>query len=335
MHTARTHTSIMHNKFIVVGKKNGNELAPPSKLTMGSANYTTEGLTEQANLIHVIESPQLSQFYLNRGNLLLGDPSEAETKQSDNGWSEPIAVGNATVRVNFSPEPGKQKTQIDAIVQAIKNATNSVLFCLFSPTDSGLRNACFGAGDRGLMMFGLVNHIVKPKPGQEDGDPNLLHADQLAAIELFHRSRDKRDVIDASFFDHNHTPVGFETEFNLYPGSKPPPYPPVIIHHKFVLIDAETDHPVIYTGSANMSENSEHHNDENLLEISGDTALSSVYMAEFMRLYEHYRARAIAIAIQLGDRPPEALMLQPEFARWGRKYFKEGTLEYKARLAII
>jgi phosphatidylserine/phosphatidylglycerophosphate/cardiolipin synthase-like enzyme len=121
----------------------------------------------------------------------------------------------------------------------------------------------------------------------------------------------------------------------LYPGSKPPPYPPVIIHHKFILIDAETDHPVIYTGSANMSENSEHHNDENLLEISGDAALASVYMAEFMRLYEHYRARAIAIAIQQGDRPPQALMLQPEFARWGAKYFRRGTLEYKARLAMV
>jgi hypothetical protein len=57
------------------------------------------------------------------------------------------------------------------------------------------------------------------------------------------------------------------------------------------VIDGETDHPVIYSGSANLSKNSTNHNDENLLEITDCPRLAQIYLAEFMRLFEHYRAR--------------------------------------------
>ncbi len=71
-----------------------------------------------------------------------------------------------------------------------------------------------------------------------------------------------------------------------------PKYPPVIIHHKFIVIDAETESPIIYSGSANMGGNSVFNNDENLFEIKGSPRLARIYLAECLRLYEHYRARA-------------------------------------------
>ena len=76
------------------------------------------------------------------------------------------------------------------------------------------------------------------------------------------------------------------------PGKKGGP-PAVHIHHKFIIIDADTDTPTIYTGSANLSANSTNHNDENLLEITGSPELARTYLAEFMRIYDHYRARAL------------------------------------------
>src|SRR4029077_5179843 len=69
--------------------------------------------------------------------------------------------------------------------------------------------------------------------------------------------------------------------------------PAVHIHHKFIVIDAETQSPTIYSGSANLSKNSTNYNDENLLDIKGNPELAQTYFAEFIRLYEHYRARAI------------------------------------------
>jgi phosphatidylserine/phosphatidylglycerophosphate/cardiolipin synthase-like enzyme len=204
-----------------------------------------------------------------------------------------------------------------------------VLFCLFTPTDTDLRNACFAAGDNGLMMFGLVNHISEPKDSSTSA--GALPADKLAQLELYHRSQDQRDVIDAAYFHPATVPAGFEPEVRIFPGEKPPPYPPVIIHHKFIVIDAEGISPIIYTGSANMSKNSVNKNDENLLEIRGSRRLAAIYLAEFMRLYEHYRARAHSIQRQQGAAPAEAFQLTKD-GRWAKKFFVPGSPEYRSRI---
>lgn len=51
----------MHDKFLVAVK--GDEAR---RVVMGSANYTTEGLTQQANLMHTWEYPELATLYLKR-----------------------------------------------------------------------------------------------------------------------------------------------------------------------------------------------------------------------------------------------------------------------------
>jgi phosphatidylserine/phosphatidylglycerophosphate/cardiolipin synthase-like enzyme len=237
--------------------------------------------------------------------------------------------------VCFSPEPKDQRTQIDTIVDAIGAAKHSVVFCLFMPTDAPLRDACFKAGDNGLMMFGLVNHISEKsaedaEQAQQDG--KVLNTTQLANLELYHRSKEQKDVIDAAFFSPATVPEGFMPELQLFPGEHAPPFAPVIIHHKFLVIDAEGDNPIVYTGSANMSNNSEHFNDENLLEIR-DKRIAGIYLAEFLRLYEHYRARAIAISDQQSGHKRERLVLQPN-GSWADKYFVEGSPEEKARVAL-
>jgi len=126
-------------------------------------------------------------------------------------------------------------------------------------------------------------------------------------------------------------PAGFEPEMRVFPGEHAPSYAPVIIHHKFLVIDAEGANPIVYTGSANMSNNSEHFNDENLLEIR-DRRIAGIYLAEFLRLYEHYRARALAIR-QKVDGTHERLMLAPD-GSWAKKYFVAGSPEAKARVAL-
>ena len=172
-------------------------------------------------------------------------------------------MGRAKIRVSFSPEPKGKRTQIDTVIAAVKKATSSVLFCIFTPTDKQLRDACFEAGDKGLMMFGLVNNIspasaAEAEAAQKNGA--VLASPVLANLELFHRNRDDRDVIEGSFFSPSTVPHGFEVEHRYFPGERSTA-PPVIIHHKFVVNRPETDDPVVYTGSANMSENSEHNNE--------------------------------------------------------------------------
>ncbi len=337
----RNKTNIMHNKYLVAGHKLTEKTSQQAvRLSCGSANYTTEGLTSQANLIHTFESSELANLFYKRFQLLSPNPTLGATAKGGTGWSKTVSVGDAGIRLFFSPESGKpgetDSISIETIVQAVHGAHSSVVFCLFTPTDKELRDACFAVGDAGKMMFGLVNHIAQKVPETKPTSTGKIPADQIAALEIYHRSRDKKDVIDAEYFDPNAVPAGFDVEMNLFPGERPPSYPPVIIHHKFIVIDAETDSPTIYTGSANMSGNSVFNNDENLLEIKGSPRLARIYLAEFMRLYEHYRARARYIAFKKsGASASNAGFALAKDRRWANAHYKPGTPEYRARVRML
>lgn len=161
----RTHANIMHNKFLVrVGGADHAEA-----VLTGSANFTPEGLSAQANVLHVFESPNLAQLYLARMRELSGNPTLSQTQRSQNGWSTPIEVGDATIRVFFPPEPKDQRVSLDTIVSAINAAQHSVLLCAFDPTDAALLGAVFQAADSGKMMLALVNRVPETQP---EGDPN-------------------------------------------------------------------------------------------------------------------------------------------------------------------
>lgn len=329
----RDKTSIMHNKFVVSDGPDGT--GKPERVLMGSANFTSGGLTTQANLLHIFDSPGLAALYNARAAAISSNPTMATTVALSHGWSNVFKVGTAAVRVTYSPEPKNKREQIDTVVEAIRKAKHSVLFCIFTPTDKDLRTACFHAGDRGLMMFGIVNNISgKSSKASEkaQADGQIIDASQLANMELFHRSQENRDVIDGAHFSPATVPDGFKPEMTIFPGEQANDFGAVVIHHKFVVIDAEGDNPIIYTGSANMSENSEHNNDENLIELK-DTHVASIYLAEFMRLYEHYRARAVAMKDARTPRGERRLILEPS-RNWANKYYKEGSPEAKARIAM-
>ena len=163
--TPRTRAKIMHNKFLV-----RREEGKPVAVLTGSANFTTEGLATQANVLHIFRSPKLARIYLERKELLEEDPTIGATAK-EAGWSERVRVGDAKVSVFFPPEPKGTRESLDRVVRAVKRAKRSVLFCLFSPTDKELRDACFEAGDRGRMMFGVVNTISEREPEGEARDP--------------------------------------------------------------------------------------------------------------------------------------------------------------------
>jgi hypothetical protein len=325
--TPRTKASISHDKFLV-NSPNGD----PASVLMGSANFTTEGLTSQANVLHTWESPELAALYKARHDLLAKNPALAATRQKA-GWSKKFSAGDATVRVFFPPEKKPGRTSVDPIVEVVENARQSVIFCLFSSTDEALRDACFKAGDAGKMMFGIVNLITEPK---ETAKPT---ATTTAAVELFHRSREDHDVVGHDNFQKGSQPSGFWWEIKSVNTAvsqavdleKPKGkfIPQVFIHHKFVVVDAETANPIIYTGSANISGNSMWMNDENILEITDCPRLARIYFAEFMRLYEHYRARVAWNRRQAGDKTTFRLDTD---TGWAAQAYQPGTPEYKARV---
>ena len=350
---ARTKISkLMHDKFIV-GFKGGHE----TRVLMGSTNFTPEAQTVQANLLHIIESPQLARLYAARGKLLAADPPMKQTDQAA-GWKEVTDVPGTQLRVFFLPEPGTHRTFLDTVTNAVKQAKSSVLFCMFTASDQPLMDAIFAIGDRNdRLIYGLLNAIDDPDKPTKSGKPRKSSE---VAVSIFHRSSSPHpDTISFDAFGQD-APMGFLPElrsidtskFDLSStkaqakgngkGAKGPP--PIHVHHKFIVIDGDTDHSTIYTGSPNFSKSSENGNDENVLEIKDNTQLTRVYVAEFMRLYNHYRARAIwerghakhggsakQSAQVPAHSPHEALVLKATRDGWVADAYKPGTKEFLAR----
>jgi len=362
----RSKTNIMHDKFLVDMKA--------GRVLMGSANFTPEGLTSQANLIHIFNSPELAKLYSARQKLLQPDPTIGNTAMGA-AWSKPVKIGKARVRLFFSPEPKGQRDSIDTVIKAIAKAKSSVMFCMFSPTDPKLIRTLLATSNRGKLLFGMLNSILDPSKKKKKKNDNLSDSGEppraptettKVQVELFNRSRKDKKVLAYSYFRPAATPIGFLPEFStvdlssrstLSPpkaasktGKKKSAPPAVHIHHKFIIIDADTNDPTIYTGSANLSENSTHKNDENLLEITGSPELARTYLAEFMRLYEHYRARALwnmahPVAAKAASKPKkpsagaqkkieQTFTLKTRRDDWVKGAYKRGTPEYLARTAL-
>lgn len=193
------------------------------------------------------------------------------------------------------------------------------------------------------LIYGLLNSIDDPEKPTKKGEKRKLPA---IASKIFHRSQKTPDTLPYSAFGAG-APRGFLPELRTIDTS---PYdasltkgkakgvkkksapPPIHVHHKFIVIDGDTDAPTIYTGSPNFSTSSENANDENILEIKGNVALAHCYVAEFMRLYNHYCARAIWNRThEKGSRnikersEADPFVLKPTRDEWVKDAYKNGT----------
>ena len=97
-----------------------------------------------------------------------------------------------------------------------------------------------------------------------------------------------------------------------------------------------------------MSNNSTHKNDENLLEIKRNPQLARTYLAEFMRLYGHYRARALWNLAHGGraktgrkkrskstdNRVADAFTLKRSRDAWVKGAYTAGTADFRARTQL-
>lgn len=340
-HNISTHnrdaiSKLMHDKFIV-SHKAGKDVA----VLMGSTNFTPEAQTIQANLLHIIQSKELAKLYQKRATLLAANKKTKDTAAGA-GWTAVNDVQGSDIRVFFLPEPGKDRKFLDTVTEAVKKAKSSVLFCMFTASDLALMNAIFAQADsKDHLVYGLLNAIDDPEKPTKSGKKRNLPE---IAVTIFHRSRAKPDTLPYSAFGKN-APRGFLPELRTIDCSKYDASasakkksggpPPIHIHHKFIVIDGDTAHPTIYTGSPNFSKASENSNDENVLEIKNNPRLAQAYVAEFLRLYNHYRARAIWNRTHEGKTTTaadgDALILKKTRDGWVQDAYKPGTKRYLAR----
>jgi phosphatidylserine/phosphatidylglycerophosphate/cardiolipin synthase-like enzyme len=326
---------LMHDKFIV-SYKDGREAA----VLMGSTNFTPEAQTVQANLLHVLHSPRLGDLYAQRAQMLSANRKTADIAKFA-GWHEVTDIPGSTIRVYFTPEPSKHREFLDTVTTAVQAAKSSVIFCMFTASDTQLMDAIFAQGDsKDHLIYGLINAIDDPDKPTKSGETRKL---PKIAATIYHRSTSKDpDTLAYAAFTKA-APRGFLPELRSIDTSpfdasakkhtaKAHGPPPIHVHHKFIVIDGDTAEPTIYSGSPNFSTSSENDNDENVLEIKGNVRLAQVYVAEFMRLYNHYRARALWDKRDGdGKAGPAALVLKRTRDEWAKLAYTPGTKEFLAR----
>ena len=106
-----------------------------------------------------------------------------------------------------------------------------------------------------------------------------------------------------------------------------------------MILDALTGNPLVVTGSANFSMASTDKNDENMLIIKGDTSVADVYLTEFYRLFDHFKARDkynafIAEQKSKGGKNDRAWGDVVADESWLLPYFDPESQLYKERLLL-
>jgi hypothetical protein len=299
---------ISHNKFMVLvdGRK-------AVSVWTGSTNVTEGGIFGHSNLAHVVNDPGVAGTYLKYWKQLWDDPDAKDLREwTDDNTPLPDGEPPKGTTAIFSP-----RGSIDALqyyADLMNAAKSSVFFTAAFGVNRRLRRVL--ATDKPYLRYLLLESEDRPDADEPD-------------IERYKRDRQNLVAV-GSLLDEDVLETWVRTNFGaeeLTGTNKHVKY----IHTKYMLIDALSRDPIVITGSANFSDASTRNNDENMLIIRGDTRVADIYLGEFMRLYAHYRFRAIAQQQAREGRPPEKLFLKPDNS-WTEAYYDENRAKCQERL---
>jgi hypothetical protein len=290
-----------HDKVIIV-KKNNN----PVKVLTGSTNFSVTGFCVNANHVIIINNPAAAKLYDDVFEASWGtDNMKSFSKGTLAGKIYKLTTGGLPdLKIAFAPHPEEIAGEVlDSVAKKISGKTgakSSVLFSLMSldeksggPVYPALREI---QNNEKIFSYGVTDQtdaVALYKPGSRRGI--LVNAKQLAKAlpEPF-----KKEV-STSF--HN-------------------------IHHKFAVIDFNTDNATVVCGSSNLALGGEENNGDNLLMIQ-DKEIATAFAIEALRLVDHYHFRAIIAAAKKNKQP---IKLSKD-SKWAREYYDKQDIHYVDR----
>jgi phosphatidylserine/phosphatidylglycerophosphate/cardiolipin synthase-like enzyme len=308
----------MHNKYLVLLRKGADGVARPVAVWTGGTNWTEGGIYGQLNVGHAIYDPAIAERYEAGFQVLAQDLSIDET-QARNDVITPLpaptraGLAHGTTPL-FSPQNGLG--MIDLYADICRTAKVLMISAPFALHER-IRNV-LDSPSQGAMRFMLAD---KEGSFGEKGNIDRLNADPGAmaavakpfeGIKLTEFQKRKLDR-DRMMMDEGFHHAGIH------------------IHSKMILADPFGADPVLVTGSANFSVNSTINNDSNVLVFRGDTAVADVYVADFMRMFEHYWFRSRKDAKLEANQ----IFALKDTDAWSERYFTEGAREQRDRLAFL
>ncbi|MGL5362959.1 MAG: phospholipase D-like domain-containing protein [Bosea sp. (in: a-proteobacteria)] len=263
--------SLQHHKSIAVRGKNLN------KVVYGSTNFTWRGFFVQSNNAVIVSSTDAVDTYFDAFDDYFTADGAADFRASSKaeGWHS-LGIAGLDAKVGFSPHT-EENGLLASVGMDIGRARTSVLFSLafLGQMKRGPVGPALGKAikDKNIHTMGIADARVK--------EGNLGIAVMSA--------NDKTRVVRSSALTGN-VPPPFKTEPSGLSGSSGN-HRGTRMHHKFVVLDFNTEDARVYLGSYNFSEPADFQNGENLVLVKDRTVATS-YMIEAVRMYDHYRFRS-------------------------------------------
>lgn len=297
---ARTHGTLMHNKFIVLSKDD-----QPLAVWTGSTNISENGLFGQLNVGHIVEDGPTAQAYMDYWREMHADTQRAALRLWVGEHSPPVSVP-PPVATSTLMSPRKDFAVLDSYAKLA--TVKRPLFMTFAfGMDSRFRRVY--EQDDGILRVALMEKEGNG-PALKEGKAFIRQLRRRANVLVAVGKHDPADPLDR-WQKERADGIGVNVDW---------------VHTKFMLVDPLSDDPVVVTGSANFSMASTDTNDENMLVIRGDQRVADIYLGEFMRSFTHHAFRE---ALTFQNRPLNNLVTDP--AAWQAKHFDKGDDHFLRR----
>jgi phosphatidylserine/phosphatidylglycerophosphate/cardiolipin synthase-like enzyme len=264
---ASPQTAICHDKFVVL-IKNGI----PQAVWTGSTNWTDGAIYGQLNVGHAVYDSEIASRYEQYFKLLSTDPQASPLKHELARLASPPAslpVGPGIWPI-FSPQPNTD--MLDLYASLCKQADHLMVcapFELAPQIQHALENP-----PASVLHFLLLD---KPSSLGSANEVKLISGEAQNEVSI-------ATTLSTPLHDFQNRLLESKESFH---------HAGVHIHAKIIAVNLLGDDPIIVTGSANYSDGSTTHNDENSIIVRGNTSVADIYATEFMRMFEHYYFRAL------------------------------------------
>ena len=265
-HVLRQHMdNLQHNKVIAI---RGAGIA---KLIYGSTNFSWRGLYVQSNNAVVVDSQTAVQTCFDAFDEYWSlDAGGFRSATSASSWHS-LGLAGIEARVTYSPH-APANSVLASVASDIDAASSSVFFSLafLGQTTKGPIGPAIGRAikKKNLFCLGISDKQIKAE--------NL----GIAVLD----SNGKQKTVSPAALTRN-VPKPFKSEPSGLSGGVG-----TRMHHKFVVMDFNTDDARVYLGSYNFSEPADDSNGENLVYIK-DRRIATSYMIEALRIFDHYKFR--------------------------------------------
>jgi phosphatidylserine/phosphatidylglycerophosphate/cardiolipin synthase-like enzyme len=318
--------AIMHNKFVVLLKRDASGDFEPQAVWTGSTNWTDGGVYGQLNVGHAVYDKKVARAYEDLFQLLNDDTDAAPLKKALAELS-PVpeeAPPGPVVMPIFSPQSDLGMLNLYA---SISEKAKFLMVCAPFELSPIIRKALAEREEGVLKLMLLDKRASLGKEGAADGVGVIEKAGgNMLGVAA---------TLDSSLSKFQKELLGSSEHFH---------HRGIHIHSKFIIADPFGDAPVLVTGSANFSKNSTSGNDSNSLLICGgkaagdsNRAVIDIYATEFLRMFEHYHYRGTVaqkqkLAKEKGAKFKEESYSLKDSDVWTNPYYKEGTTKHLSRL---